>query len=142
MIAGQLALIIAAAFASAAAYINIAEHPARMLLPVKVAVRQWAPSYKRGFAMQASLAVLSGLIAVLQWYLAGGTLWLVGGLIMLANWPYTLLVIMPTNHRLLASDELGENEVGALLQRWNQLHSFRTVLGVLATLAMLIASLD
>jgi hypothetical protein len=141
MLAGQIALIIAAAFASAAFYINFAEHPARMLLPAKVAVRQWSPSYKRGFTMQATLAVVGGLAAFAQWYLAGGLLWLIGGVVLLANWPFTLLVIMPVNHRLLASDELAEPEISVLLQRWNQLHGVRTGLGVVATTIFLIASL-
>jgi hypothetical protein len=141
MLAGQIALIVAAAFASAAFYINFAEHPARMLLPAKVAVRQWAPSYKRGFTMQATLAVVGGLAALSQCYLSGGLLWAVGGVILLANWPFTMLGIMPINHRLLASGELPEAEVATLLQRWNRLHSVRTGLGIVATAAMLIASL-
>jgi hypothetical protein len=141
MLAGQIALIVAAAFASAAFYINFAEHPARMLLPARQAVQQWAPSYKRGFTMQATLAVVGGGSALLQWYLGGSSLWLLGGVILLANWPFTLLVIMPINHRLQACDELADGQVIALLQHWNRLHGVRTGLGAAATVVLLIASL-
>jgi hypothetical protein len=30
--------------------------------------------------------------------------WIVGALLMVTNWPYTLLGIMPTNNRLMALD--------------------------------------
>jgi len=140
MLAGQIALMAAAAFAGAAFYINFAEHPARMTLPAVQAARQWAPSYARGFVMQASLAVVGGLSALVAWHRAGGALWLAGGLLMLANWPYTLLVIMPTNKRLLAGENQPESEVAGLLRQWNRLHAVRTGLGLAGATVLLLAS--
>ncbi|MBS0480914.1 MAG: DUF1772 domain-containing protein [Proteobacteria bacterium] len=137
---GLIALVAAAAFAGAAFYINFAEHPARAALAPTVAVRQWAPSYKRGFTMQSSLAIIGGLCAGLQWYLTGGTAWLLGGLILLANWPYTLAVIMPVNRRLLTFETLPDGEVSSLLERWNRLHAVRTALGAAAVAVMLFAA--
>ncbi|MBS0474192.1 MAG: DUF1772 domain-containing protein [Proteobacteria bacterium] len=142
MLIGLIALVATAAFAGAAFYINFAEHPARAALSSSAAVRQWAPSYKRGFVMQSSLAIVGGICAGLQWYLGGGAAWLFGGLILLANWPFTLLIIMPVNRRLLTYEALPEGDVGALLGRWNRLHAVRTALGVAAVAAMLFAAVN
>jgi len=142
MIWGLLALSIAAAFAGAAIYINVAEHPARLKLPVGALLTQWKPSYTRGFAMQASLAVLGGVFGVLAWWETRDGLWLAGAVVLAANWPFTLLVIMPTNLRLMATAaESADGTTRALLERWGRLHAVRSALGAIATALFLVVAL-
>jgi Anthrone oxygenase len=125
----------AALFAGAALYINVAEHPARMALETRSAAQQWAPSYKRATWMQAPSALLSFLGGVGAWLVGAGTGWLVAAVLIGAVVPFTLIGIMPTNHKLLAPGrDLGSAETRALLERWGSLHAVRTTLSILATL--------
>ena len=72
--------------------------------------------------------------------MTGSVAFLVGGALMLANWPWTLLGIMPTNRALMAMEPEDRGpRCRALIVMWNRLHSVRTALGGLAVLAFLIA---
>jgi hypothetical protein len=142
MFAGQLAVIVAALFAGAAVYINIAEQPARLALDDRSLLAEWKPAYKRGFAVQAPLAVIGFLLGVVAWWETDQWLWLVGAAILIANWPYTLIGIMPTNKKLESTQPEGAGPKSrALIEKWARLHGVRTVLGFGATLAFLVASL-
>ncbi len=135
---GLLATAFCGLFAGAAVYINLVEHPARMSCGVEAALREWAPSYKRASIMQASLAILGGVTAVLAWALVGRLGYLVGGLLLLAVVPFTLIVIFPTNRLLLELHATGQvGNAHELLRRWNALHAVRSALSVLAFVLML-----
>ena len=140
MLLGYLALTAAALFTGAAFYINFAEQPARLTLDDRALLTVWKPAYQRGAMMQATLAIVGFVLGALAYWQTGRLVFLIGALLMLANWPWTLLAILPTNKILMATDPRDAGpETRALLLKWNGLHAVRTVLGALATLAFIVA---
>ncbi len=139
MILEGLAVFCTALFAGAAAYITFVEHPARLACGTAAALAQWRPSYKRAAAMQASLAVVGSVSAVLAYLLSGDPLLLAAGLSLHAVVPFTLLVVLPTNNQLLdpARDAASEATAG-LLRRWGRLHAVRTVMALVALLILVV----
>jgi len=138
MIAGLVALTVAAAFAGAAFYVGFAEQPARLRLDDQPLLKQWKPSYTRGFAMQATLAVISAAFGFLASWQMRDWRWAVAAALILANWPYTLLVMLPTNKRIGAWPiEQANAESRALIIKWGKLHAVRTALGLAATAGFL-----
>jgi hypothetical protein len=143
MLTDQLALVVAAVFLGAALYINVAEQPARLRLDHRSLLTEWKLSYKHGLAMQAPLAIVGFLLGFTAWWQAGHVGWLLGALLMIANWPVTFFAIMPTNNRLMATDPAAAGpETRAMIERWGSLHAVRTALGFAACLAFLWASLS
>jgi anthrone oxygenase-like protein len=139
MLFGHLALISASAFAGAALYVNVAEQPARLMLDDRGLLLEWKPSYKHGFAMQAPLAVVGCILGLIAWWQARELGFLVGAVLMIANWPWTLLGIMPTNNALIAINPAETTpQTRALIVKWGSLHAVRSVLGSLATIAFLL----
>ena len=130
----MIAAFTAVLFAGAALYVIVAEHPARMALETKFAAMQWAPSYKRATLLQAPLALVSLLTGCAAWLLGANVWWLVAALVVGAVVPFTFLVVMPTNHKLLAPDrDLSSVETRELLQKWAKLHAVRTALSLVAS---------
>lgn len=109
-----------------------------MALETRFAALQWAPSYRRAPWLQAPLAVVSLVAGVGVWALGGGSAWLAPAVLIGAVVPFTFIVIMPTNHALLAPGrDLGSPQTRRLLQRWAALHSVRTALSLFAALIYL-----
>jgi hypothetical protein len=138
---GHLALIVAAIFSGAALYINVVEQPARLTLDDQALLSEWKPAYKRGFAMQSALAILGCALGFLTWRQTSDVAWLLGALAMIANWPFTLLAIMPTNRQLTATSlDEADSRTRQLIRKWGYLHGVRTALGFLAILLFLLGS--
>lgn len=133
-----VALFCTALFAGAALYINLVEHPARMECGTALAVTEFGPSYIRATRMQAFLAIVACLSALSSWWNSGGLAWLAGAILIGAVVPFTLIVILPTNKKLLdpALDRSSET-ARQLLVLWARLHAVRTVCSLIALVVFL-----
>lgn len=137
-IAEFVAVLACSLFTGAAVYISLVEHPARMECGLEIAASEFPPSYRRASVMQATLAAL-GLLSSLAAWLSGATFWwLVGGAMLGAVIPFTLIVILPTNKLLLSPTlDRRSTETAHLLVRWGMLHAVRSVVSALALLLFL-----
>ena len=132
MLTASLALCCPRCSVDAALYVSFVEDPARAKLVLDKGLRRlaiWQPSYKRGAVMQASLAVVAFLVGAAAWRQSDNWIFALGALFQILPWPWTLLVIMPTNRALL---KLTPGQAGpesqALLKRWGRLAAMRTLL--------------
>jgi hypothetical protein len=132
----------AALFAGGALYVSLVEHPARLLTGPPMAVAQFRTSYPRGARLHGGLAGVGALAAVGAWLAGAASGWLGGAALLALVVPYTLVVIFPTNKRLLDRTLAPDApEARRLLGRWGALHALRTLLGLAAagTMAHLLA---
>ena len=138
MVMGLLALMAAAIFFGAAFYVNVVEQPARLVLDDRALLSEWKPSYKRGAAMQAPLALIGFALGMIAWWQSSHPGFLIGAIAMVAPWPWTLYGIKPTNDALLATDpERAGPASRALIVKWGALHAVRTAMAALAIVALL-----
>jgi uncharacterized membrane protein len=134
-----MAALYAGLFSGAALYITLVEHPARMQCGTALAATVFGPSYRRAAVMQALLAALALVAAIGAWRSSSTPAWLLGGILIAGVIPFTLVIILPTNKKLLdPSLDRSSEAARQLLTRWGRLHAIRTVLGVAAFVVFLI----
>src|ERR687893_2444677 len=137
-LAELIATLSSGLFAGASVYINLVEHPARIQTGIRPALTQFAPSYKRATVTQVSLAVAGFLSALITWRSRSDARWLLGGGLLVSVVPFTALVILPTNKKLLDPETANDLELAEkLLTRWGRLHAVRSVLSLASLLLFL-----
>jgi hypothetical protein len=135
-----IAVLATTLFAGAAIYINVAEHPARMECGTALAATVFGPSYRRAAVMQAALALVATAGALGAWFTSSAWAWLIGAMLIFAVVPFTLLVIMPTNKKLLdPAMDRSSDAARRLLQHWGRLHAVRSVLALASSIVFLSA---
>jgi hypothetical protein len=133
-----VAILAATLFSGAAVYVNLAEHPARMECGTQLAATEFGPSYRRAAVMQIILALAAAIAGISAWFLGAPRLWFVGAVLIFAVIPFTLLVIMPTNKKLLDPGLDHASEMThQLLKDWGKLHAVRSILALGASVAFL-----
>src|SRR5687767_5918650 len=138
MLFEALAFACTAIFAGAALYVSLVEHPARLAIPASAALAEFGPSYRRGAVMQGGLAVAGCASAIAAFAGGRGASVLAAGLLLGSLVPFTLLVILPTNRKLLdPALNAGSPEAGMLLRRWGRLHAVRAIASALAFFLLL-----
>jgi len=136
--AESIALLACALFTGAAIYITFVEHPARMQCGVEIAATEFAPSYRRATVLQATCAAVGLMSSIAAWLAGAKFWWLIAGLLLGSVIPFTLVVILPTNRRLLDPTlDKRSPETERLLERWSRLHAVRSVLSGFALLIFL-----
>ena len=133
------AVLSATLFTTWALYIAVVEHPARLDSGAGAGRAQFRPSYRRAAPWQAAFAAIALVSGAATAGLTKRWPWLAGAHVVGSVIPLTLVVIMPTNRRLLGADALADEDAVRLLRRWGRLHTARTVLGAVGLLLFLLA---
>lgn len=137
-----LTVFSAGMFAGAAFYCAAVEHPARLAAGVSVGLQEFRKSYPRATPFQVGFAGAGFLGSFLLAVLARQWGWLVGGVLVGAVIPFTLVFLMPTNRLLLdIRSPLKEDAARTLLEKWGRLHIVRACLGLAGFFQLLLFSL-
>jgi hypothetical protein len=84
---GLYAFAAAAAFLGTTTYIGLVEQPARLKLGGPAMIQEWKLSNRRGTLVLSVFAVVSAILAYVQFRANGDVRWLIGGTTILASWP-------------------------------------------------------
>lgn len=137
MFAGSLALAFAAALAGAGLYLNWVEQPSRLALEDLALLSEWAPSDQRGFALNATLALLAAICGLSAWFSSGNPGFAIGALVAILVWPYSFFVMAPLNNQILTLKSRDVGAARALVRQWGLLEYGQTGLALAATIIFL-----
>src|ERR1700738_532584 len=130
---GLYAFAAAAAFLGATTYIGFVEQPARLKLSGPAMIQEWKLSNRRGTLTLSVFAVISAILAYVQFRADGDVRWIIGGITILASWPYAYFVMMPVNVWLFAiSPGRAVSPTRKLMRDWGLLEWGHALIGFAA----------
>jgi len=130
---GLYAFAVAASFLGAAIYIGVVEQPARLALSGRAMIQEWKLSNRRGTLTLSAFAVISAILAYVQFRADGDVRWIIGGITILASWPYAYFVMMPVNVWLCALPPgRAVSPVRELMRDWGLLEWGHALIGFAA----------
>jgi len=133
---GLYAFAAAASLLGASTYIGLVEQPARLALSGAAMLREWKWSNRRGTLVLSVFAVLSAILAYIQFKANGDVRWLIGGTIILASGPYAYFVMMPVNVWLLViPPATAVSPLRKLMRDWGLLEWGHALIGFAACCA-------
>jgi Domain of unknown function (DUF1772) len=133
---GLYAFAVAAGFLGAAIYVGVVEQPARLTLGTRAMIQEWTRSNRRGTLLLSVLAVASATLATIQFRADGDVRWIIGGITILAAWPYAYFVMMPVSVWLCAIPPgRAVSPARKLMRDWGLLEWGHALIGFAATCA-------
>jgi hypothetical protein len=130
---GLYAFAAAAVFLGATIYIGFVEHPARLKLSGPAMIQEWKLSNRRGTLTLSVFAVVSAILAYIQFRANGDVRWLIGATTILASWPYAYFVMMPVNVWLyVIPPAKAVSPVRGLMRDWGLLEWGHVLIGFAA----------
>jgi len=133
---GLYAFGAAASFLGAAIYVCLVEQPAQLKLGGAAMIREWRLSNRRGTLILSVFAVVSAILAFIQFKSNGDVRYIIGGVTILASWPYAYFVMMPVNIWLwVLPPGKGVSPVRELMRDWGLLEWGHALIGFAAACA-------
>jgi hypothetical protein len=133
---GLYAFAAAASFLGAAIYVCLVEQPARLKLGGAAMIREWRLSNRRGTLILSVFAVVSAILAFVQFKSNGDVRYIIGGVTILASWPYAYFVMMPVNIWLwVLPPGKAVSPVRELMRDWGLLEWGHALIGFAAACA-------
>ena len=127
-----IATICAGLWSGGCIYLSIVQQPAAVQAGPGVAAALFRPMSLRAAPMLIALALVGAVAGIFAWFQGSGLAWLIGALFLAAMFPFTGLLIVPTNLRLLKADPAEPGLSAALLRKLGRLHALRSAIGSVA----------
>ncbi len=118
---------------------HFVNHPAIMELGPARGLPFFAAMYKRAAKLQPLLALLSFFGSLAAWLAGAGAWWLAAGILMGSAVPYTMFLMLPLNKELTDPGlENNPDRAVELLERWENLHKYRSLIALAASVIFLL----